>query len=65
MALCLSRKVGESVVIGGEIRVTVSKSKAGRVTLAIEAPRDIPVDRGERYDAESLPLAGLQPVPEE
>ena len=45
--LVLSRKREESIIIGGEITVTVVEVKGNRIRLAIDAPRDIPVRRGE------------------
>lgn len=45
--LVLSRKVGEKLVIGGNITVVVSKVAGNRVTLGIEAPSDVRVIRGE------------------
>lgn len=50
--LCLTRRVGESVRIGGEIVVTVLESSAGRVRLGIEAPRFVPVARSELDERE-------------
>ena len=49
--LALSRKVGERLVIGGNIVITVVEVKGETVRLAIDAPREIPVHRGEVYDA--------------
>ena len=61
--LVLSRKPGESLEIGGGVRVTIVRIEGGKVRLGIEAPRDIPVDRSEVYnrkagqgDAEGKPL---------
>jgi len=45
--LVLSRKVGEKVVIGGEIEVCVTKISGGRVVLGFKAPQDTQVRRGE------------------
>lgn len=45
--LVLSRKLGERLVIGDNVVVTVTKIIGNRVTLGIEAPKDIPVVRGE------------------
>ena len=45
--LVLSRRVRESVVIDGKIRVTVIKTGSGTVRLGIEAPVDVPVHREE------------------
>lgn len=45
--LVLSRKVGERLVIGDGVVVVVSKVSGNRVTLAIDAPREVRVVRGE------------------
>lgn len=45
--LILSRKRDEQIVIGGEITITVLEVKGKRIRLAIDAPRDIPIRRGE------------------
>jgi carbon storage regulator len=45
--LVLTRKVGESIVIGGGIRVTVTALDGNKVRLGIEAPPEVRVDREE------------------
>ena len=45
--LVLSRKEGERISIGDNITLIVSKVNGNRVTIGIEAPRDIKVVRGE------------------
>lgn len=45
--LVLSRKVGEQILIGSDICVTVVSIKGNRITLGVDAPRSIRVDRGE------------------
>jgi carbon storage regulator CsrA len=45
--LVLSRRVGEEVVIGENIRLRVVATVGGRVKLAIEAPRSINIRRSE------------------
>lgn len=45
--LVLSRKEGERIVIGDNITLVVSKVSGNRVTIGIEAPRDVKVARGE------------------
>ncbi|GAA4460692.1 carbon storage regulator [Novipirellula rosea] len=45
--LVLSRKSGESIRLGDDIVLTVTRTKGNRVQLAIEAPRDIPIRRAE------------------
>ena len=48
--LLLARKAGQSVVIDGNIRVTVDRIRGRVVRLKVEAPRDIRVDREEVWD---------------
>jgi carbon storage regulator len=45
--LVLTRKIQETLVIDGNIIVTVVSVENGRVRLGIEAPRNISVRRGE------------------
>lgn len=45
--LVLTRKVGESLVIGDNVVVTVVALKGGQVRIGIEAPRDISIQRDE------------------
>ena len=53
--LVLSRKVGERILIGDRIVVTVAKLGNGQVRLGIEAPREISVFR-EEIDPRLHPL---------
>ena len=48
--LVLSRKKGESIVIRGNIVVTVVDLRNGKVRLGVEAPKEVPVFRKELYD---------------
>ena len=45
--LALTRKQGESIVIGGNVRVTVVWVHGDKVRLGIDAPKDISVNREE------------------
>jgi carbon storage regulator len=45
--LVLSRKVGERILIGDNIAVTVVRIAQGGVRIGIEAPNDTPVIREE------------------
>lgn len=57
--LVLSRKVGEKLVIGENIEVVVSRICGNRVTLAVGAPHDVRIVRGElkRQDNEGSDAA--------
>ena len=50
--LVLSRKIGEKVVIGGDISVTVVEVKGNRVRLAFDAPDRVRVLRSELLSAD-------------
>lgn len=45
--LIITRKTGESVMIGDDIEITVSKISDGSVKLGIKAPKDISILRKE------------------
>lgn len=45
--LVLSRKVGESLMIGDGIRIVVFKVVGNRVTIGIQAPNDVRIRRAE------------------
>ncbi len=45
--LVLSRKAGEQLVIGDQIVITVQRIAGNRITLGIEAPREVRIRRGE------------------
>ena len=45
--LVLSRKVGQEILIGDNVRITVTKVSGNRVTLGIEAPDHVRILRGE------------------
>ncbi len=52
--LVLSRKLGESIMIGDRIVVTVTRLNNGQVRLGIDAPREIAISR-EQVDPRLLP----------
>jgi len=63
--LVLTRKLGESIVIGENIRVTVIDVHGKQVRLGVEAPRDVSVHRGEVYERiveENRQAAGAEPT---
>lgn len=49
--LVLSRKKGQTLIIGEDIVLTVLEVDGDKVKLGIEAPRSVPVYRKEVYDA--------------
>ena len=48
--LILTRRVGESVVIGEDVTVTVLGVKGNQVRIGVNAPRSVSVHREEIYD---------------
>jgi carbon storage regulator CsrA len=47
--LILTRRVGESVVIGTEVTVTVLRVKGNQVRLGVDAPKSVSVQREEIF----------------
>ena len=47
--LILTRRIGESVFIGEEVRMTVLGVRGTQVRIGINAPKDVPVHREEIY----------------
>lgn len=45
--LILTRKIGEKIVIGDDITVSIIDVKAGVIRIGIEAPKSVAVDREE------------------
>jgi carbon storage regulator len=48
--LVLTRKIGQSIVIGDDIEVVVLSNDDTKVRLGIQAPQAVPVHRAEIYD---------------
>lgn len=47
--LALSRRTGESIIIGENIEVTVLSITKDQIKLGINAPKNIPIHRKEVY----------------
>lgn len=72
--LILTRRVGETIVIGDDVIVTVLGIKGNQVRIGINAPKDVSVHREEIYQRiqqekntapksdENTPVAAAAPV---
>ena len=47
--LILTRRIGETIMVGDEVTVTVLGVKGNQVRLGVSAPKTIPVHREEIY----------------
>lgn len=63
--LILTRRVGESLMIGDEVTVTVLGVKGNQVRIGVNAPKDISVHREEIYERIQAEKAGSQPAAQE
>lgn len=48
--LILTRRVGETLMIGDEVTVTVLGVKGNQIRLGVNAPKDVAVHREEIYN---------------
>ncbi|MDZ7787845.1 MAG: carbon storage regulator CsrA [Halofilum sp. (in: g-proteobacteria)] len=59
--LILTRRVGETLMVGDEVSVTVLGVKGNQVRLGVNAPKDVAVHREEIYErikSEQDPVEG-------
>jgi carbon storage regulator len=61
--LVLTRHVGESIMIGGEVEVHTVGIRSGTVRLKVVAPRTIPVHRREVFDSIQAGIAPIEAAP--
>ncbi len=57
--LVLSRKQGERIFVGDDVTIEIRRVAGNRVTIAVDAPRDVVVLRGELKEEQDRP-AGSQ-----
>ncbi len=55
----IPRRAGESVVLDDQIVVTILEVRGDKVRISIEAPPDIPIERGETMELKLSPQTGL------
>ena len=56
--LILTRRAGETVMIGSDVTITVLGVKGNQVRIGINAPKDVAVHREEIYERIQSELAG-------
>lgn len=47
--LILTRRVGETLMVGDDVSITVLGVKGNQVRVGINAPKDVPIHREEIY----------------
>jgi len=49
MMLIITRNTGEAIAIGNDITVTILENESGRISIAVDAPEDMPILKNEIY----------------
>lgn len=61
--LVITRKNGEGLLIGENVRITVVETSKDRVKLGIEAPSDVKIIRNELFDTQKFNMQAAQHKP--
>ena len=48
--LILTRRIGETLIIGDDVKITVLGVRGNQVRIGVDAPRNVAVHRKEIYD---------------
>tara|TARA_Y100000766_G_C18600564_1_gene456441 strand:- start:364 stop:567 length:204 start_codon:yes stop_codon:yes gene_type:complete len=62
--LILTRRVGETLVIGDEVRITVLGARGNQVRMGVNAPKNVAVHREEIYQRIQSEKDSSQPISE-
>ena len=60
--LILTRRVGESLMIGDDVNVTVLGIKGNQVRIGVDAPKEVAAHREEIYQRNQQEQDGNEPV---
>lgn len=47
LMLILSRRIGETLVVGDNVKITILSVKGNQIRIGVEAPKEISIKRGE------------------
>ena len=62
--LILTRRIGETLVIGDDIRITVLGARGNQVRMGVNAPKNVTVHREEIYQRIQSEKDSSQPISE-
>jgi len=62
--LVLRRKKDQTLIINGDIKITVARVDGNGVRLAIEAPDQVSIVRGELRESAAAPTDDIVPIVE-